>query len=197
MNADFQRILWQPKPDSPPQHYRLRTVTYGLAPAPYLAMRVLQQLAIDNGHLFPAAVSIIENSIYVDDTLFSRDSLYKLRETRNQFIGLMKGFQLQKWAANEPSLLDDIPTSQHELTDHFLANDETLKILGFSCLSREDVFCFVIAPSVKTALTRRSILSFVAKLYDQLGWAAPIIIIAKILLQELWLLKNNWDAPIP
>jgi len=45
--------------------------------------------------------------------------------------------------------------------------------------------------------TRRSILSFVSKLYDPLGWAAPVIIAAKILLLELWLLKGDWDAPIP
>jgi hypothetical protein len=101
MDADisgFQRILWRPTPESSLQHYRLRTVTYGLAPAPYLAIRVLQQLAIDDGHRFPAAVLIIENSIYVDDTLFGQDSLHELRETRDQLIGLMKGgeFQLRK-----------------------------------------------------------------------------------------------------
>jgi len=50
MDVDFQRILWRLNPESPLQHYRLRTVIYGLAPAPYLAMRVLQQLAIDDGH---------------------------------------------------------------------------------------------------------------------------------------------------
>jgi len=60
MDAEFQRILWRQNPESPPQHYRLRTVTYGLAPAPYLAMRVLRQLASDDGHQFPAAVPIIE-----------------------------------------------------------------------------------------------------------------------------------------
>jgi len=37
-DADFQRILWRPTPESSLQHYRLHTVTYGLAPAPYLAM---------------------------------------------------------------------------------------------------------------------------------------------------------------
>jgi hypothetical protein len=106
-------------------------------------MRVLQQLAIDDGHRFPAAVPIIENSVYVDDTLFGKESFHELRETRDQLIGLMKGggFQLRK--ANSPNLPDDIPISQHELADHFLAKNETLKILGLSWLPQEDVFCFV------------------------------------------------------
>jgi len=95
-DADFQRILWRPTPESSLQHYRLRTVTYGLAPASYLA--ILQQLASDDGQRFPAAVSIIANSIYMDDTLFGQDSIHELRETRDQLIGLMKGggFQLRK-----------------------------------------------------------------------------------------------------
>jgi hypothetical protein len=97
-DADFQRILWRPTPETSLQHYRLRTVTYGLAPAPYLTMRVLQQLASDDGHRFPAAVPIIANSIYVDDTLFGQDSIHELRETTDQLIGLIKGggFQLRK-----------------------------------------------------------------------------------------------------
>jgi len=82
-DADFQRILWRPKPESPLQHYRLRTVTYGLDPVPYLAMRVLQQLAIDDGHRFPATVPIIENSIYVDDTLFGSTATRTTGETEN------------------------------------------------------------------------------------------------------------------
>ncbi|KAH0949507.1 hypothetical protein HN011_006950, partial [Eciton burchellii] len=68
-----------------------------------------------------------------------------------------------------------IPASQHELTDHFLAKDETLKILGLSWLPQEDAFSFVIASTATPFPTRRSILSFVAKLYDLLGWAAPVV----------------------
>jgi hypothetical protein len=56
-----------------------------------------------------------------------------------------EGFQLPKWAANAPRLLDNISSNQHELTDHFLAKDDTLKILGLSWLPQADVFCFVIA----------------------------------------------------
>jgi hypothetical protein len=70
VDADFQRILWQSTLESWLQHFRFRTVTYDLAPAPYLAVQVFKQLAIDNEHLFPVAVLIVESSIYVDDMLF-------------------------------------------------------------------------------------------------------------------------------
>lgn len=41
--------------------------------------------------------------------------------------------------------------------------------------------------------TKRSLLSDVAKLFDPLGWLAPVIIKAKIMFQALWLLKLEWD----
>jgi len=110
---------------------------------------------------------LLENSIYVDDMLFGSDDIMELRETRDQLITLMKGgFQLRKWAANSPILLDDIPNSHHELTSHVLSKDEMLKVLGLSWSPRDDAFGFVIASPVLTSPTRRSILSFVAKLYD-------------------------------
>ncbi|KAH0945724.1 hypothetical protein HN011_011004 [Eciton burchellii] len=168
-DADFQRILWRPTPESSLQHYR--HVTYGLAPAPYLAMRVLQQLASDDGHRFPAA-----------------GPTHRPDEGRRIPIAKV-GSQFTDSTGRHPC--------QYELTDHFLAKDKTLKILGLSWLPREDVFCFVIATTATAFPIRRSILSFVAKLYDPLGWAAPVVITVKILLQELWLLKNDWDTPIP
>jgi len=77
---------------------------------------------IDDGYSFPATVPVIENPIYIDDTLFGSDDIPELCETRNQLINLMKEerFQLRKWIANSPKLLDDILNNQYELVDHFL-----------------------------------------------------------------------------
>lgn len=154
---------------------------------------------MDDGHAFPKAVAILENSLYVDDTLFGDDDIDGLQEARNQLIELMKrgGFQLRKWAANSSELLKDIPVSQHELIDHFLTKDDTLKVLGLSWMPKEDSFRFVICSATPPSPTKRTILLFVAKLYDPLGWAAPIVVTAKLLLQELWLLKGDWDDPVP
>src|SRR5436190_20411072 len=144
-DTDFQRILWRPDTNSEIKHFRLLTVTYGLASAPYLAIRVLQQFAKDDGHLFPKAAAIINQSLYVDDTLFGDDEIEGLREARNQLIELMRrgGFQLRKWASNVPELLTDIPSAQHENVDHFLVKDDMLKVLGLSWTPKDDFFRFV------------------------------------------------------
>ncbi|XP_071579220.1 uncharacterized protein [Temnothorax nylanderi] len=106
-------------------------------------------------------------------------------------------FPLQKWAANSAELLTDIPEDQRESSDYPINHDDTLKVLGLSWSPRDDSFRFVISPYAVTVHTKRSVLSFIAKLYDPLGWASPIVIAAKMLMQELWLRKIDWDAPIP
>lgn len=42
----YQCVLWRINPDEPPTTFSLNTVTYGVASAPFLAIRSLQQLAV-------------------------------------------------------------------------------------------------------------------------------------------------------
>ena len=46
-------------------------------------------------------------------------------------------------------------------------------------------------------MTKRSLVSDVAKTFDILGWYSPTIVKAKILLQMLWLEKIGWDDSVP
>jgi hypothetical protein len=42
-------------------------------------------------------------------------------------------------------------------------------------------------------ITKRGILFNITRLIDLLGLLGPVIVIAKILMQQLWKLKINWD----
>ena len=46
-------------------------------------------------------------------------------------------------------------------------------------------------------MTKRSLISDVAKTFDALGWFSPTIVKAKILPQMLWLEKVGWDDLVP
>lgn len=82
-DTDYQKILWRDSPQKTVRKYKLLTVTYGTASAPYLALRVLHQLVEDEGANFPAAVSVIRHQAYVDDFIFGSDSLNSTRQLRD------------------------------------------------------------------------------------------------------------------
>ena len=48
-------------------------MTYGTTSAPYLAIRVLQQLASDEEKNFPQASNILRSDTYVDDVISGAD----------------------------------------------------------------------------------------------------------------------------
>ncbi|GFW77780.1 integrase catalytic domain-containing protein [Trichonephila clavipes] len=71
----LQRILWKRDVNEPVKVYQLNTVTYGTASAPFLAMRTLKQISIDEGENFPLAASVLCDDFYMDDVLSGANSL--------------------------------------------------------------------------------------------------------------------------
>ncbi|GFW33015.1 integrase catalytic domain-containing protein [Trichonephila clavipes] len=71
----LQRILWKGDVNEPVKVYQLNTVTYGTASAPFLAMRTLKQISIDEGENFPLAASVLCDDFYMDDVLSGANSL--------------------------------------------------------------------------------------------------------------------------
>lgn len=191
---DLQRILWIEK-DAKTIAYRLTTVTYGLNCAPFLALRTMQQLIEDEG---PKAVIPLTKGRYVDDIFGGAESISDLKDIIQQLTLLCNagGFPLQKWRNNCPDVL---PQDQLVKDAHVSAVEiePTLnKILGLVWLPSLDTFHFAAQPSSTSTISKRSISSEIAKLFDPLGLISPVLIRAKIILQELWLLKIDWDDPL-
>ena len=77
-------------------------------------------------------------------------------------------------------------------------DDCSTKILGLNWLPHGDKFTFLskfTSPSSK--LMKRITLFEVAQIFNPLGFISPVVMRAKILLQELWSLKLKWDDPMP
>ncbi|XP_046388265.1 uncharacterized protein LOC124157511 [Ischnura elegans] len=112
---------------------------------------------------------------------------------------MVGGFSLRKWHSNSSTLLQWLP--QELLANEpesLFANESIFAVLGLNWQPSEDCFNFNAKIDQKVEQwTKRLVLSKVAKLFDPLGWIAPVIITAKIFLQKLWLLKIDWDEPLP
>ncbi|XP_032690359.1 uncharacterized protein LOC116853403 [Odontomachus brunneus] len=196
----YQRILWFKSEDAEIQEFQLLTVTYGMACAPFLALRVLKQLVQDEGSRFPLAVPVMSHNIYIDDLLFGDDDIQRIGQTRDQVRSLLRcgGFELKKWASNSASLLAYIDKTEHCMTrDKLLKPDARVNILRINWNPIRDAFVFCVSLDEKLPSNKRAILSTIAKLYDPLGWVTPVVISAKIFMQSLWHANLTWDEPLP
>lgn len=195
----FQRIIWRSSPTEPLADYEIATITYGVVSSPYLAIRVLQQLAKEETE-YPEASNIINNFTYVDDIASGADSLENAKNKRNQLINLLHkgGFTLRKWASNSSDFLHELP-SIHVNKNAFnfdTENKNVIKLLGLQWDPNKDCFSYTIKVDT-TACTKRLILSQIAKIFDPLGFLSPITLIAKQIIQKLWILGLGWDDRPP
>lgn len=192
----FQHILWRDNPCEKIQVMQLNTVTYGLKPSAFQALRVVRQLAQDNKSRFPlAARCILENS-YVDDLCGGADNLEDAQRLRRELCSLLSsgGFTLSKWASNEPNLL--LPSE--EIVDQVAIQiDDVTKILGLLWNASSDSFSYSVKTPHSNLVTKRHILSSISRIFDPLGLLAPVIFSAKSLMQEVWRAKTDWDEQLP
>lgn len=200
-DLDFQRIVWRKSPHQKIQDFQLQTVTYGTACAQFLAVRSMHQLAHDGSGSYPLASKRLLEDFYVDDLLSGAYEIQEAVEIQSQLrdLCIAGGFNLRKWACNHDALLQSIPPSDREIKTSLLIDfDDTVKSLGIHWNPRNDEFTFqsTLDPSF-AARTKRSMLSDISKLFDPLGWLSPLIIRAKILMQNLWCLNLGWDDQVP
>ena len=195
----YQKILFRENENEPIKTFSLNTVTYGTSCASFLAIRALHQLAKDEGAQHPTAATVLKRDFYVDDLLTGANTREEATFLRNDLVELLKkgGFPLRKWASNDPSLDSDAcanPSNTHMSLDP----DSTMKTLGIQWNPREDfIFYSVNLSDSPKQVTKRSILSHVAKLFDPLGLLGPVILKAKIMIQLLWKAGVPWDGSIP
>ncbi|XP_022835750.1 uncharacterized protein LOC111363184 [Spodoptera litura] len=194
-DTDFQRIVWRFDPSTPIQCYKLLRLTFGTACAPYLAVKVLHRLAELEEKKYPLAAKITKQCYYMDDLLAGCDTVDEAIKIYEEMNELMRsgGFELQKWSSNNYEFLEQIGKTESSDSSTVKLND-IIKVLGLRWNRKNDNFEYVVnLPESKNIVTKRQVLSEVARLYDPLGWIAPVVVKAKIFIQKLWKSDLGWD----
>ena len=126
---DLQRILWRRSSDEPLKQYQLVIVTYGTAPASFLATRCLNQLACEEASSYPLAAEVLSRDMYVDDLVTGSDNLSEVRRLQEEihviYILGNGGFALHRFCAVTQIFLKVYQNSYEIL--NFLVISKTMK----------------------------------------------------------------------
>ena len=192
------RILWRNcESDKEPEVYEFNRVVFGKNAAPMECQFVAQENARRNESTHPMAAETILHSTYMDDSIDSVETEAEGIELYRQLDRLwsLAGMEARKW--NSPKVISATPEEDCATQLNLIDGDRSVKTLGLSWESKEDVLPIATAgvPQDLT-LTKRNVLKTIAAIFDPLGFVSPFVVVAKILLQELWTRGYDWDDVI-
>jgi hypothetical protein len=202
LDRDLHRFVWRSSPEQELKDYRMTRVTFGVSASPFAATQALQQTADDFRADYPDAAKEVRRSSYVDDLITGADSVQAATslQKETQLLFQKGGFTLRKWRSNSPEVLKDIPIhlQEKDVVQSLPSPAELHKTLGIHWDSSEDKF-YVATASLKPtgSLTKRSMVSDIARTFDVLGWFTPSTVCMKILMQSLWETRTEWDEVVP
>ncbi len=135
------------------------------------------------------------------DFFKSVDSVASATKLCKELIELcQKGkFRLTKWILTDRRVIEKVPETERALSVKSMderADMPVERTLGVGWDTQGDNFVFI-AKQRPSAQTRRQLLSIIASLSDPLGFLAPFLVRAKILLQRIWQLGLTWDEHLP
>lgn len=130
----LQRILWRDSEEQRLNIYELTTATFGTSSSPFLATRVLNQVAADESKNYPLASKVPERYFYVDDILSGADTVENALLLQSELLAMLSsgGFKLHKWSSNRKELLDNILASHRDVTQNHIFDKEVIKTIGLS-----------------------------------------------------------------
>ena len=200
-DRDLHRFVWRSDPTEPLKDFRMTRLTFGVSASSFAANMSLRQNALDLGHEFPLASKVVEDNFYVDDCLTGADSIEGAIFLHDELCDLFKrgGFLLRKWNSSESAVLQSINPDLKDSIKVLIVSgsEEYTKALGLEWNTAGDHFRLTITNLPSPAIvTKRILISNIAKIFDVFGWLSPIVIKVKVLLQRLWEAKLDWDDPV-
>ena len=175
------------------QTWRFKRVPFGNTSSPFLLNATIK-LHLDKYDHTNAVDELYEN-MYVDNLLSGADSP---TDAANLFceardILADANMPLTKLISNS-TLISSQNNQVYDVT-----KEGNNSVLGLKWNNSLDTFTFSGIKIVCSELvvTKRIVLSCIARIFDPLGLISPFVMFCKILFQEIWLLGLNWDEELP
>ena len=211
----MQRFYWRDlKTDQKPSVYAVVVNNFGVTAANCIATCALHKSADIFSEKYPIESEELKKQTYVDDMLMADANKEQalLKTSRLDEIGKHAGMPNKGWTYSGDKVSDGVNIGEEE-------DRKDEKVLGTFWIPETDMFVFKVSLKLKIKsgscidvtsitvlrehesellLTRRTMLSNVSMIFDPVGFLAPILLEAKLLLRESWCVPGiGWDDPLP
>ncbi|XP_075163374.1 uncharacterized protein LOC142236009 [Haematobia irritans] len=182
---------------------------FGATCAPSISQYIKNLNATSYEQDFPIASKCIKENHYVDDLLISVDTPEQavILIADVTYIHEKAGFNIRNWISNSHVVMNSLHQNGEEKEKCLNIGEgkQVEKVLGIFWEHNGDSITFKISDWLRETNvlaeckkpTKREILRTIMAIYDPLGLIGHIIMYVKILLQEVWRSKIDWDMEIP
>ncbi|XP_055924458.1 uncharacterized protein LOC129956555 [Argiope bruennichi] len=184
------------------QVYRFNRVLFGVNSSPFLLAATIKTHIEKYKEQYPATVRTLDSCFYVDDLVAGEDDVSSAFDLSNTAAKIMDdaGMNLRKWISNDCDLMKQWQT---EHFDHLNINDfvnQPHRVLGLSWSPQNDYVSLnlkgLLDFLLKRKNTKRFLLMAAGRIFDPMGFVSPFTIRFKILFQEIWQGKTDWDEEL-
>ena len=189
-DQDVHRFFWRKDREDSVRVMKFVRVTFGIKCSPFLLSATIKH----HLSLCPPSfvVSELSENLYVDDLLSGTDSKTEVQElfTEAKRVLSKAGMELTKWKSNDDFIIGETVSD---------IGSQYVKILGVTWNPRQDAFTFGCMGMVDddVRITKRSVLSLLARVFDPMGFVLPFTVNARHLFQDIWRLGLDWDDEVP
>ncbi|XP_038071933.1 uncharacterized protein LOC119740637 [Patiria miniata] len=194
------RFLWRNlKVEAEPQIHEWQVLPFGSTCSPCCATFALRKHASDHKEQYPEVAESVDKSFYVDNCLDSLPSSREAKHLVHQMRNLLAdaGFEIRQWASNDPTVVEDLPPDARsngcELWLTYGDTDSLEATLGLQWDCSTDNLQYRHRTVDYESLNMRNMYKILASQYDPIGYLTPFTTRARVIVQDLWKTKCNWD----
>ena len=189
-DRDVTRFLWvndrnQRYSNDNIQEYRFTRVIWRIISAAFLLACTIICHLLTNDNV----ISRDMNIFYVDNLISGTDSTQNAinyyQETERKFNEASRN--MRKWASNDSEVMKNI-------RDEDKCRNKVVKVLGMIWKTEKDEISLATMKSEKEG--DNLMLQRIASVYDPIGFFAPVMIRFKVIMQELWKNKIEWNEVV-
>ena len=210
-DRSLMKFFWfrDNNPDNELCEYQANVMIFGNRNSPACANFGLKYATLGpNAERYPLSCEFIRNNMYVDDLLGSSDSVNEAKDILNGCVEVLSTYniRLHKFSSSSKEVLESFPESEKASTEvSIVPGEDDTRALGVAWSPSSDTLSLTsLVPN--RPFTKRGMLAVVHCIFDPIGVGSPIVLIAKLMMREIFPPKNKvtpdiqdyaWDDPLP